>query len=156
MIFRHGGTLDKFIGDAIMAFWNAPTQTPGHAEKAVEAALDMTLALDDFKRELARNGEGLGDFGLHTGQAVVGFLGSDTRMEYTAIGDTVNLGSRIEGTTKGVARVLVSGATKSACGDNSRFTFIHRGQFKVKGREEPVELYEPVRNTDLSRAGGMP
>lgn len=160
VIFRHGGTLDKFIGDAIMAFWNAPTQTEGHAAKAVEAALDMTLALDDFKRELAANGEGLGDFdvgiGLHTGPAVVGFLGSDTRMEYTAIGDTVNLGSRIEGTTKGVARVLVSGATKSACGADSRFTFIHRGQFKVKGREEPVELYEPVRSTDPSRAGGMP
>ncbi|GGA75867.1 adenylate/guanylate cyclase domain-containing protein [Arenimonas soli] len=154
VIFRHGGTLDKFMGDAIMAFWNAPTQTPGHAEKAVEAALDMTLALDDFKRELAANNEGLGDFdvgiGLHTGPAVVGFLGSDTRMEYTAIGDTVNLGSRIEGTTKGVARVLVSGATKSACGNNSRFNFHHRGQFKVKGREEPVELYEPVRNTDPS------
>ncbi|WP_339828820.1 adenylate/guanylate cyclase domain-containing protein [uncultured Arenimonas sp.] len=160
VIFRHGGTLDKFIGDAIMAFWNAPTQTEGHAAKAVEAALDMTLALDEFKRELAANGEGLGDFdvgiGLHTGPAVVGFLGSDTRMEYTAIGDTVNLGSRIEGTTKGVARVLVSGATKSACGADSRFNFIHRGQFKVKGREEPVELYEPVRNTDPSRAGGMP
>lgn len=149
VIFRHGGTLDKFIGDAIMAFWNAPTETPGHAEKAVEAALDMTLALDDFKRELAANGEGLGDFdvgiGLHTGPAVVGFLGSDSRMEYTAIGDTVNLASRIEGTTKGVARVLVSDATKAACGASSRFTFIHRGQFKVKGREQPVELYEPVR-----------
>lgn len=160
VIFRHGGTLDKFIGDAIMAFWNAPTEVPGHAEKAVEAALDMTLALDEFKRELAANGEGLGDFdvgiGLHTGPAVVGFLGSDTRMEYTAIGDTVNLGSRIEGTTKGVARVLVSGATKAACEGSSRFTFTHRGQFKVKGREEPVELYEPARSNDETRAGDIP
>ena len=160
VIYRHGGTLDKFIGDAVMAFWNAPTESPDHARRAVHAALDMLVALDDFKRELAERGEGLGEFdigiGLHTGPAVVGFLGSDSRMEYTAIGDTVNLGSRIEGTTKGVARVLVSGATKSACGANSRFKFIHRGQFKVKGREEPVELYEPVRNTDPSRAGGMP
>lgn len=148
VIFKHGGTLDKFIGDAVMAFWNAPTESPGHAEKAVAAALDMTLALDEFKRELAAGGEGLGDFdvgiGLHTGPAVVGFLGSDTRMEYTAIGDTVNLGSRIESATKGVARVLVSDATKAACGAGSRFQFIHRGQFHVKGREQPVDLYEPL------------
>jgi adenylate cyclase len=148
VIFRNGGTLDKFIGDAVMAFWNAPTDTPGHAEKAVAAAIEMTQALDDFKRELLAGNEGLGDFdvgiGLHTGPAVVGFLGSDTRMEYTAIGDTVNLGSRIESATKGVARVLVSGATRSACGPGTRFHFVHRGQFHVKGREQPVDLYEPL------------
>ena len=156
VIFRHGGTLDKFIGDAVMAFWNAPTDTPGHAEKAVAAALEMTRALDDFKRELQDRNEGLGDFdvgiGLHTGPAVVGFLGSDTRMEYTAIGDTVNLGSRIESATKGVARVLVSGATRSACGPGTRFHFVHRGQFHVKGREQPVDLYEPLLEPEPSPA----
>ncbi|ODS61598.1 MULTISPECIES: adenylate/guanylate cyclase domain-containing protein [unclassified Arenimonas] len=160
VIFRHGGTLDKFIGDAIMAFWNAPTETPGHAAKAVAAALDMTLALDDFKRELQANGEGLGEFdigiGLHSGPAVVGFLGSDSRMEYTAIGDTVNLASRIEGTTKGVARVLVSGATMALCSADPRFEFMYRGEFKVKGREMPVELYEPVRRTHEATAGAKP
>lgn len=154
VIFRHGGTLDKFIGDAVMAFWNAPTDTPGHAEKAVAAAIEMTRALDDFKRELQARNEGLGDFdvgiGLHTGPAVVGFLGSDTRMEYTAIGDTVNLGSRIESATKGVARVLVSGATRSACGPETRFHFVHRGQFHVKGREQPVDLYEPLLEPEPS------
>lgn len=156
VIFRNGGTLDKFIGDAVMAFWNAPTTVPGHAEKAVAAAIEMTQALDDFKRELMAGNEGLGDFdvgiGLHTGPAVVGFLGSDTRMEYTAIGDTVNLGSRIEGATKGVARVLVSGATRSACGPESRFHFVHRGQFSVKGREQPVDLYEPLLHPEPSPA----
>ncbi len=156
VIFRHGGTLDKFIGDAVMAFWNAPTDTPGHAEKAVAAAIEMTRALDDFKRELQARNEGLGDFdvgiGLHTGPAVVGFLGSDTRMEYTAIGDTVNLGSRIESATKGVARVLVSGATRSACGPETRFHFVHRGQFHVKGREQPVDLYEPLLEPEPSPA----
>lgn len=151
VIFRHGGTLDKFIGDAVMAFWNAPTDTPGHASRAVAAAIEMTRALDDFKRELAAGGEGLGDFdigiGLHTGPAVVGFLGSDSRMEYTAIGDTVNLASRIESATKGVARVLVSDATRAACGgDGGDVVFIHRGEFHVKGREQPVELYEPMPN----------
>jgi len=160
VIFRHGGTLDKFIGDAVMAFWNAPTPSEGHAEKAVAAAIEMTQALDDFKRELQAGNEGLGDFdvgiGLHTGPAVVGFLGSDTRMEYTAIGDTVNLGSRIEGATKGVARVLVSGATKSACGPESRFHFVHRGQFHVKGREQPVELYEPLLHPESPQAEPAP
>jgi adenylate cyclase len=149
VIFRHGGTLDKFIGDAVMAFWNAPTDTPGHASRAVAAAIEMTRALDDFKKELAAGGEGLGDFdigiGLHTGPAVVGFLGSDSRMEYTAIGDTVNLASRIESATKGVARVLVSDATRTACGgDGGGVVFIHRGEFHVKGREQAVELYEPM------------
>lgn len=154
VIYRHGGTLDKFIGDAVMAFWNAPTENPDHARRAVNAALDMLEALDDFKRELAERGEGLGDFdigiGLHTGPAVVGFLGSDSRMEYTAIGDTVNLGSRIEGTTKGVARVLVSNSTRDACAGSAELRFTHRGQFKVKGREQPVDLYEPERADDAS------
>ena len=146
VVFRHGGTLDKFIGDAIMAFWNAPGDLPDHADRGVAAALEMCRQLDEFRAELRKTEPDLGDFdvgiGLHTGPAVVGFLGSDTRMEYTAIGDTVNLGSRIEGTTKGVARVLVSESTRAAC-DPARFRFEHRGQFHVKGREKPVDLYEP-------------
>jgi adenylate cyclase len=150
VIFRHGGTLDKFIGDAIMAFWNAPSETPRHAEQAVAAALDMAKALDDFKRELAQTDGSLDDFdigiGVHTGPAVVGFLGSDDRLDYTAIGDTVNLASRIEGCTKGVARVLVSGATREACGAHSSFSFANHGQFHVKGREQGVDLFEPSRH----------
>jgi adenylate cyclase len=155
VVFRHGGTLDKFIGDAIMAFWNAPGDVPDHADRAVATALEMCRQLDEFRAELLEAEPELGDFdvgiGLHTGPAVVGFLGSDTRMEYTAIGDTVNLGSRIEGTTKGVARVLVSESTRAAC-DPGRFRFEHRGQFHVKGREKPVDLYEPFPLTD-ARAG---
>jgi adenylate cyclase len=150
VVFRHGGTLDKFIGDAIMAFWNAPGDVPDHADRGVAAALEMCRQLDEFRAELLKTEPDLGDFdvgiGLHTGPAVVGFLGSDTRMEYTAIGDTVNLGSRIEGTTKGVARVLVSESTRAAC-DPAKFRFEHRGQFHVKGREQPVDLYEPFAST---------
>ncbi|MDI1301263.1 MAG: adenylate/guanylate cyclase domain-containing protein [bacterium] len=151
VIFRHGGTLDKFIGDAIMAFWNAPTENPRHAEQAVAAALEMGVALDRFKKELAASDGTLADFdigiGVHTGQAVVGFLGSDDRLDYTAIGDTVNLASRIEGCTKGVARVLVSGATRDACArhEKSVFSFKSHGEFHVKGRDQGVELLEPAR-----------
>ncbi len=149
VVFRHGGTLDKFIGDAIMAFWNAPADNPQHAADAVQAAIEMGEALDRFKQELAATDGSLGDFdigiGLHTGPAVVGFLGSDDRLDYTAIGDTVNLASRIEGCTKGVARVLVSGATRAACEKSApgRFTFTNHGEFHVKGRDQGVELLEP-------------
>ncbi|TFW22449.1 adenylate/guanylate cyclase domain-containing protein [Massilia arenosa] len=142
VVFRHGGSLDKFIGDCIMAFWGAPLDDPRHAQNAVAAALEMAEVLQRFKREL--NAEDL-DFdvgiGLHSGPAVVGLIGSDQRREYTAIGDTVNLASRIEGLTKGVSRILVSDSTRRLCGDE--FTFTPHGSFAVKGREQPVELYGP-------------
>ncbi|HEX6590835.1 MAG TPA: adenylate/guanylate cyclase domain-containing protein, partial [Moraxellaceae bacterium] len=149
VIFRHGGTLDKFIGDAIMAFWNAPSDNPQHAADAVAAAIEMGEALDRLKAELTADGAAVDAFdigiGLHTGPAVVGFLGSDDRLDYTAIGDTVNLASRIEGCTKGVARVLVSGSTRAACEKSApgRFTFTNHGEFHVKGRDQGVELLEP-------------
>lgn len=148
VIFKHGGTLDKFIGDAIMAFWNAPTHDAQHAANAVAASVEMALVLDDFKRELKALDPGLGDFdigiGIHTGPAVVGFIGSSARLDYTAIGDTVNLASRIEGCTKGVARVLVSAATREACAE--RFSFVDHGLHHVKGREQGVQLFEPKQH----------
>lgn len=141
-VFEQGGTLDKFIGDAIMAFWNAPINVPDHAERAVRAALGMSRALEGFKKELGEFGEHFDiGIGIHTGPAVVGFLGSSQRLDYTAIGDTVNLASRIEGQTKGVARILVSDATRISCGNV--FDFIDHGEVTVKGRSQPVRLFEP-------------
>lgn len=145
-IFAEGGTLDKFIGDAIMAFWGAPIASPQHAAQAVRAALRMQARLEDFKRELGELGAQFDiGIGIHTGPAVVGFLGAAQRLDYTAIGDTVNLASRIEGLTKGVARILVSDATRDACMAQApgEFTFIDHGKAKVKGRERPVHLFEP-------------
>lgn len=149
VVFRHGGTLDKFIGDAIMAFWNAPTENSKHAANAVAAALEMAQALDVFKQKLATGDPSLGGFdigiGVHTGEAVVGLLGSDDRLDYTAIGDTVNLASRIEGCTKGISRVLVSKATLEACEKEApgQFSFASHGMFQVKGRDQGVELFQP-------------
>ena len=144
VIFRHGGTVDKFIGDAIMAFWGAPVEDPRHAQNAVKAALEMGRVVDAFRAELG--GELAKDFdigiGLNTGPAVVGFIGSENKLDYTAIGDSVNLASRIEGATKGVARVLVSETTRTACGEE--FMFSDRGTFKAKGKSEEVRLYEPA------------
>jgi adenylate cyclase len=146
VIFRHGGTVDKFIGDAIMAFWGAPVDDPRHAQNAVKAAIEMGRVVDEFRRELG--GELAKEFdigiGIHTGPAVVGFIGSENKLDYTAIGDSVNLASRIEGATKGVARILVSEATRTACG--GEFMFVAHGTFKAKGKSEEVRLFEPSEN----------
>ncbi|HSC46804.1 MAG TPA: adenylate/guanylate cyclase domain-containing protein [Gammaproteobacteria bacterium] len=142
VVFRHGGTMDKFIGDCIMAFWGAPMADPDQAQHAVAAAVEMCKVLLDFRKDLGDLAEVFDvGIGIHTGPAVVGFMGSENKLEYTVIGDTVNLGSRIEGQTKGVARVLVSAATRERCGD--AFDFIPRGTYKVKGREQAVDLFEP-------------
>jgi adenylate cyclase len=142
VVFRHGGSLDKFIGDCIMAFWGAPLDDPLHAQNAVRAALEMAEVLQQFKAELGREDA---DFdvgiGIHSGPAVVGLIGSEQRREYTAIGDTVNLASRIEGLTKGVARILVSEQTMALCG--SAFSFTPYGAFEVKGRAQQVNLFSP-------------
>ncbi|MCE1239071.1 MAG: adenylate/guanylate cyclase domain-containing protein [Azonexaceae bacterium] len=141
-IFENGGTLDKFIGDAIMAFWNAPLDVPDHAVRAVSAALAMSRALESFRSEIGELGEHFDiGIGIHSGPAVVGFLGASRHLDYTAIGDTVNLSSRIEGQTKGVARILVSETTRNACAD--AFDFIDHGEVTVKGRHRPVRLFEP-------------
>ena len=154
VVFRHGGTLDKFIGDCIMAFWGAPVDDPDHARRAVAAALEMQQTLLEFKRELQAEGSDVGDFdvgiGVHSGPAVVGFIGAQRKLDYTAIGDTVNLSSRVEGLTRGVARVLVTQETVQACRDTGAiddFEFHHHGAFAVKGRAAEVNLYEPRRRS---------
>ena len=142
VIFKHGGALDKFIGDAIMAFWGAPLDDAKHAEHAIEAALEMYEQVCEFKRKMGETGLMFDvGIGLHSGPAVVGLIGSEQRREYTAIGDTVNLASRIEGLTRGVAPVLVSEDTMKLCPD--AFEFVDCGSYPVKGRQQDVRLYEP-------------
>jgi len=144
VIFHHSGTMDKFIGDAIMAFWGAPVADDQQAKHAVETALAMADTLMEFKHDLGKHDENFDvGIGIHTGPGVVGFIGSDNRLDYTAIGDTVNLASRIEGQTKGVARILISAETRAQCGD--AFDFIDHGFYKVKGRTQEVQLFEPRR-----------
>ncbi|HEX9181579.1 MAG TPA: adenylate/guanylate cyclase domain-containing protein [Burkholderiales bacterium] len=144
VIFRHGGSLDKFIGDAIMALWGAPLDDPEHARHAIACALEMADTLVEFRREAGDLAESFDvGIGLHSGPAVVGLIGSEQRREYTAIGDTVNLASRIEGLTKGVARILVSEDTMRLAAQH--YEFIDRGSFKVKGRAQEVRLFEPVK-----------
>lgn len=145
VLFKHQATLDKFIGDAIMAFWGAPLDNPQQADQAVLAALEMLENLDAFRRDYNCPDFDIG-IGLHTGPAVVGLVGAKQRYDYTAIGDTVNLASRIEGLTKGRAHLLVSAATRDAC--SLPLDFVPHGDHQVKGRAEAVMLYEPRRRHD--------
>ena len=144
IIFAHGGTLDKFMGDGIMAFWGAPVANPMSARDAVAAALAMASGLEALRGELGELGRNLAiGIGIHTGNAVVGFIGSNERLDYTAIGDTVNLASRVEGLTKGVAPILVTEATRDAAGD--AFEWRDCGLHEVRGRDKRVRLFEPLR-----------
>jgi adenylate cyclase len=145
VVFRHNGSLDKFIGDCIMGIWGAPLDDAHHARHAVACALDMADTLQEFKREVgAEHTDFDVGIGLHSGPAVVGLMGSQKRLEYTAIGDTVNLASRIEGLTKDAKRrILVSRDTMEKCAN--AFDFDSAGSYKVKGRTQEVELFEPRR-----------
>ena len=144
VIFRHQGTLDKYIGDAIMAFWGAPTDQPDHARRALAAAQEMEQTLLRFQRELGPAGaEFEVGIGLCSGEAVVGFIGSpEHRQDYTVIGDAVNTAARIETATKDRARVLVSETTRAAAG--SEYRFRDHGRVALKGKEAKVHLYEPL------------
>jgi adenylate cyclase len=141
IIFEHGGTLDKYIGDGLMALFGAPTATPDDAANALNAAVAMQKRLvtlvDEFTSQgFARIAVGIG---LHTGEATIGYIGSERRSEYTAIGDTVNLASRLESNTVG-GQILISEATANAAG--AIFPLIRREPLTVKNRVQPVDLFE--------------
>jgi adenylate cyclase len=149
-IFQHGGTLDKFIGDGIMAYFGAPLPDAHHAEHAVDCALAMLEGLATLNATRAARGAPplrIG-IGLHTGVAVVGDIGSPAhRLEYTAIGDTVNVASRIEGLTKAAGTpVLVSAATRTRAGDHYGWRAFE--PMSVRGKQEPLALFAPSGRGD--------
>jgi adenylate cyclase len=143
IIFKHHGTLDKFIGDCIMAFWGAPENNEDHAKDAIEAALAMEQQLLIFRKTLAVELQNFDvGIGIHSGESIVGMIGADLRVDYTVIGDAVNLASRIEGLTKNTSRILVSEQTKVLT--EAFFDFDYQGEHLVKGRESLVKLYRPA------------
>ncbi len=141
IIFEHGGTLDKYIGDGLMAIFGAPTATEEDALNAVKAAVTMQKRLAQLNTELSAEGYSqisVG-IGLHTGEATIGYIGSDKRSEYTAIGDTVNLASRLESNAKG-GQVLMSEATAAASGNLIPVNTLE--PLTVKNRVQPVNVLE--------------
>jgi adenylate cyclase len=150
-IAEHDGTVDKFIGDAVMAFWGAPAENPEHALAACRAALDCTRRLaaaeilDDSGRPLRIR------IGLNSGSALVGNIGSESRLNYTAIGDTVNLASRLEGINKLYGTTIVIGeATRRAAGD--RIVTRELDTIAVYGRHEGTSIFELLGMADDGQA----
>ncbi|MDI3560102.1 adenylate/guanylate cyclase domain-containing protein [Bradyrhizobium sp. Arg816] len=142
-IMRHQGTVDKYIGDAVMAFWNAPADDPDHTGNACHAILACLAANEALNKEFRREGWPPYDtrFGLHVGDAVVGNIGSSDRMNYTALGATINLASRLEGLNKNYGtRVLVSAAVRASVGD--RFLFRSVDSITPKGFADAIEVSE--------------
>jgi len=144
IIHENRGTIDKYMGDAIMAFWGAPLENPNHARHALKTAMDMLERLNAIRIEFIERGWSaiyIG-VGLHTGMMSVGNMGSEFRMAYTVLGDAVNLGSRLEGLTKvyGV-EIIVSETTRDTVPE---FVYRELDIVKVKGKDKPIGIYEPI------------
>ncbi|MBE9561713.1 MAG: adenylate/guanylate cyclase domain-containing protein, partial [Proteobacteria bacterium] len=143
-IHDYRGTIDKYMGDAIMAFWGAPLNEPKHARCAVDAALQMLQRLQDLQVQFEAKGWPAIDIGigLNTGMMSVGNMGSQFRVAYTVLGDAVNLGSRLEGLTKqyGV-KLIVSETTYRAVPE---YFYRELDKVRVKGKEQPVSIFEPI------------
>jgi adenylate cyclase len=144
IILTHNGVVDKYMGDAIMAFWNAPLDQPKHAELTCSTALEMEKRLKQLQKEWASRGVPPLEIGvgINTGPAVVGNMGSYERFDYTAMGDTVNLGSRLEGLNKQYGtRIIISETTKTAV-EKKPFLVRKLDRVMVKGKKEPITIYE--------------
>ena len=141
-VLKSGGVLDKYIGDAIMAFWGAPLEDPNSADDALKAALGMIEKLKELNKELKQRGEPeihIG-IGLYTGPVIAGNIGSEFRFDYTVIGDTVNIASRLEGLNKDYKTSIIIGeTTKNKIKGDYRFKFL--GTTTVKGREGALAIY---------------
>lgn len=144
VIHDHRGTIDKYMGDAVMAFWGAPLNDPDHASHGVKAGLEMIKVMEELGPEFKKRGwpELRIGVGLNTGMMNVGNMGSEFRMAYTVLGDAVNLGSRLEGLTKqyGVD-LMVSETTAEAA---SEYEYRQLDLVRVKGKHEPVAIFEPI------------
>lgn len=144
VIHQHRGTIDKYMGDAIMAFWGAPLHDPQHARHALLAGMEMLAKLEALQDHFKAKGWPpiKAGVGLNTGEMTVGNMGSEFRLAYTVMGDAVNLGSRLEGLTKeyGV-QIMVSEFTRAAVPD---FVYRELDRVRVKGKDKPVGIFEPV------------
>ncbi len=148
IILNQKGLVDKYIGDAIMAFWGAPLNNPNHGINAMDAALEMMDSLDEFNKLNLESGRPIDiGIGINTGEVTVGNMGSEKRFDYTVIGDNVNLSSRLEGLNKFYGtNIIVTESTKNLSNRGSAL-FRELDKVKVKGKNEAVKIFELVTNS---------
>ena len=156
IIMEKEGTVDKYMGDCIMAFWNAPLDVDEQADKAVDTSLLMLKGLEELNTQLTAENKlpiNIG-IGLNTGDAVVGNMGSDQRFDYSCLGDAVNLAARLEGQTKGYGvKILFGEETARSLSD--KHTILELDQIAVKGKTEPVAIYT-VLDPDVVGVNDLP
>ena len=152
IILANGGTIDKYMGDCIMAFWNAPLPCENHAEMAVKSAIEIELECEKMNKELIEQGLDLPSVkmgtGVNTGPCIVGNMGSESRFDYSVVGDAVNLAARLEVQTRTYdTPVLISSYTNELID----FPVERLDEIKVKGKDEPVEIFAPLINGELRK-----
>ncbi|MGC1418452.1 MAG: adenylate/guanylate cyclase domain-containing protein [Candidatus Acidiferrum sp.] len=156
IVFSHHGTLDKYIGDAVMAFWGAPFEEQGHAARACTAALEMMKRVRELQKQWEEQGKPSLEIGigLNTGVASVGNMGSALRYGYTALGDAVNLSSRLEGLNKDYGTHIIANETTYQAAKNDGFVFRELDLMRVKGKLQPVTIYQLLGRQADFEAGG--
>ena len=151
IVLANGGTIDKYMGDCIMAFWNAPIPCDNHAEMAVKTAIEIELLGDELEKEMEKLGLPRVKFGtgVNTGTCIVGNMGSEARLDYSVVGDAVNLGARLEAETrKQDTPILISEFTYMQLTD---IACTQLDEVTVKGKEEPVKIYAPLINNEIRK-----
>ena len=154
IILANGGTIDKYMGDCIMAFWNAPIPCDNHADMALKSAIEIELLGDELEKEMEKLGLPRVKFGtgINTGTCIVGNMGSESRLDYSVIGDAVNLGARLEAETrKQDTPILFSEFTLNSFKEPSGIVYEKLGSVNVKGKEEPVKIYAPLINGESAK-----
>ena len=153
VILKNGGTVDKYMGDCIMAFWNAPLPCENHAEMAVRSAMEIELLTEELNQKLKDDGLNLPPVvigtGINTGRCIVGNMGSESRFDYSVVGDAVNLGARLEVQTRTFdTPILISEYTYSQLQD---IPCERIDEIRVKGKEEPVTIYAPLFDSEVRK-----
>jgi adenylate cyclase len=154
IVFRHRGTVDKFVGDMVMALFSAPVDDVDHAEHAVAAASDMVAELGELNRKWAGEGRAQLDIGIgvNSGEMIAGNIGSSSIMSYTVIGDNVNLGARLESLNKDFGcRIIISDATRSRL--KGHYELRSLGEVVVKGKTKPVAIFEVLTSSPMCTTG---
>ena len=146
VVLEHGGVIDKFVGDAVVAFWGAPIARADDAERALNAGYAMWKAGEDFRNEVAAMDDSLPKIGktrvgLHYGEAVIGNFGGETRIQYTALGDSMNTAARLEAANKALESSV--SASREFIERSSPDWWVPMGRIVLRGRAQPVDIYHP-------------